>query len=145
MEPTGTYKRAYWNLWLAAPSNPTNINQHQPTRSQMPPPPSGRSLWPGNRDKHDIGAPLKNRGHPWIFRKARMGISHPAIYTTFVVSTPFFSEKSSGPTSRQQFLEVKVLLVCRETTISIGSCEQKNTGDFPTVDMLSWSLGSCKN
>lgn len=97
----------------------------------MPPPPSARSLWPGNRDKHDIGAPLKNRGHPWIFRKARMGSSPTRQFIRTLWFQPhFFSENSSGPTSRQQFLEVKVLLVCRETTISIGSCAKKTTGIF---------------
>lgn len=40
----------------------------------------------------------------------------------------FFRKIPSGPTSRQQFLEVKVLLVCRETTISIGSCAKKTLG-----------------
>ena len=64
MEPIGTYKRSYWNSWLAAPSNPTpptNINQpgnqlqksrrdfsinssSQKNPTQVPPQPSGQSL-----------------------------------------------------------------------------------------------------
>ena len=69
-------------------------------------------------------------GKGWLrgipeFRKAGCDRLPPGNLYDLVVSTFFFRKSHLDQPAA---LEVKVLLVCRETTISIGSCEKKTLG-----------------